>query len=92
MNEEEIRATVLRIIQEYAPEVDPAQLKPDVRLRDQVDIDSMDLLNILISVHEEFGVDIPEADYSKLATLNACVAYLKAKLGRPTNLETQPPA
>ncbi len=84
MNQDEIRATVLRILREYAPEVDPAQIKPAVRIRDQVDIDSMDFLNILISVHEVLGVDIPEADYPKLATLDACVAYLKAKLDAKT--------
>ncbi len=80
MNEDEIRALVIRILRQYAPEVDPAELKPDVRLRDQVDLDSMDFLNILISVHEETGVDVPEADYPKLSTLDACAAYLKEKL------------
>ena len=44
--------------------------------RDQLDLDSMDLLNFVIGLHTALGVDIPEADYSKLATLDGCVDYL----------------
>ncbi len=80
MNEDEIRSTVLRVLAEFAPEVDPSSIRPDVRLRDQVDLDSMDFLNILITIHEELNVDIPESDYPRLSTLNACVSYLKSKL------------
>lgn len=80
MNEQQIRETLLRILGELAPEVDVTQLKPDVRIRDQIDLDSMDFLNFLIAVDEELNVDIPEADYPKLATLDACVAYVRDKL------------
>jgi acyl carrier protein len=81
MNEQEIRDGLLRILGELAPEADLSQIKPDVRLRDQLDIDSMDFLNFLIAVDEELHVDIPEADYPRLATLDACVAYIRDKLG-----------
>ncbi len=81
MNEDEIRSTVLRVLAEFAPEVEPSSIKPDVRLRDQVDLDSMDFLNILIAIHEELNVDIPESDYPKLSTLNASVDYLKSRVG-----------
>lgn len=80
MNEEEIREVLLRILGELAPEADMSQIKSDVRIRDQLDLDSMDFLNFLIAVDEELNVDIPEADYPRLATLNACVAYIKEKL------------
>jgi acyl carrier protein len=73
-----LRATVLRVLGEVAPEADPAALRPDVALRDQLDLDSMDLLNFLIGLHEALGVDIPEADYPRLTTLDACVDYLAA--------------
>ncbi|MBZ5703592.1 MAG: hypothetical protein LAN84_17305, partial [Acidobacteriia bacterium] len=46
--------------------------------RDQLDIDSMDLLNFVIALHQELHVEIPEADYPKLATLQGCVDYLFA--------------
>lgn len=72
----EIRATVLRVLGEIAPEADPATLQPHASLREQLDVDSMDLLNFVIGLHHALGVDIPEADYPKLATLDACVDYL----------------
>lgn len=82
MTGDEIRATVLRVLGEIAPEVDSAQIKNDVRLRDQVDLDSMDVLNFMIALHAAFGVEIPEADYPKLATLDGCVNYLAARRSR----------
>lgn len=78
MTNEQIRDTALRLLCNIAPEADPAALKPDVSFRDQLDIDSMDLSNFVISLYKEFGVDIPERDYPKLMTLDGCVAYLSA--------------
>jgi acyl carrier protein len=80
MNEEEIRESVLTILAQLAPEVDVHSLRPAVRLRDQVDLDSMDFLNLLIGINAELGVDIPEADYAKMSTLDALYAYLSEKL------------
>jgi len=76
MTRDEIKAVVLRVLGQIAPEADLSQLKPDRRLRDQFDIDSMDLLNFVIGVHKELKVEIPEADYPKLATLDGCLNYL----------------
>ena len=56
-----------------------AQLMDD--LREQVDIDSFDFLNAVICLHEKLGVDIPEADYGQLATLDGTVDYLAKKCG-----------
>ena len=78
MTNGELRETVLRVLGDIAPEADPTTLRPDVSFRDQLDIDSMDFLNFAIALHEELGVDIPEADYPKLATLDGCVEYLAA--------------
>lgn len=80
MTTDEIRNTVLRLLTDIAPEMAPTQIKLEVNFRDQLDVDSMDLLKFLISLHTEFGVEIPERDYSKLATPNACVTYLEAAL------------
>jgi acyl carrier protein len=82
MTDDEIRAVVLRLLGEIAPEADLGALDGDRRVRDQIDIDSMDALNFLIAVDKELGVDIPEADYSRLATLNAIVAYISEKRAR----------
>jgi acyl carrier protein len=78
---DEIRATVLRVLGEIAPEADPAALEPGVPFREQLDLDSIDLLNVVVGLHGALGVDIPEADYPKLATLDACVEYLARGLG-----------
>jgi acyl carrier protein len=82
MNDDEIRAGVMATLREVAPEVDPATLSAGQPLRRQVDLDSMDWLNVIIGWHRRFGVDIPETDYRQLTTLDAVVAYLHAKLAR----------
>ncbi|MBZ5699258.1 MAG: acyl carrier protein [Acidobacteriia bacterium] len=76
MTKDKIRETVLRALGGVAPEADLSQIKPDLRIRDQLDIDSMDLLNFVIGLHKELKVDIPEADYPRLATLDGCIEYL----------------
>ena len=79
MRKDEIREAVFRILGQIAPEADLSQIKPDVRIRDQLDIDSMDLLNFVIGLHKELKVEIPETDYPKLGTLDGCVDYLAAR-------------
>lgn len=73
---DQVKDTVLRLLGEIAPEADLAGLKPDLSFRDQLDLDSMDFLNFVISLHKTFGVDIPESDYPKYATLKGCVEHL----------------
>ena len=73
MTRDEIRATVLRLLADRAPEVDFAQVHSDGPLREQIDLDSMDYLNFLVALLKELGVAVPEKDYPKLATLNACI-------------------
>jgi acyl carrier protein len=80
MTKDEIRGVIFRVLGKVAPEADLSTLKPNLRIRDQLDIDSMDLLNIVIALHQELNVEIPEADYSKLATLDDCIAYLETAL------------
>jgi acyl carrier protein len=81
MTRDEIRQAVVDALGAVAPEGDYARLKPDRPLRDQLDIDSYDFLNVMIQLHDKLGIDIPEADYQKLATLNAAVDYLSARVG-----------
>ena len=63
-----------------APEGDYAALRGDRPLRDQLDIDSFDFLNVVIQLHDKLGVDVPEADYQKLATLDSAIGYLASRL------------
>ena len=75
-NREQIRATIFEVLSVIAPETEPANLKPDAPLREQIDLDSFDFLNVIIALHERLGVDIPETDYGKLGTLEHVVDYL----------------
>lgn len=81
MTRAELRTHVLDALGGIAPEADPATLRSDAPLRDQLDLDSMDFLNLLVAVHQRTGVEIPEADYGKLGSLDQIVAYLAAALG-----------
>jgi acyl carrier protein len=80
MTENEIKQTALAVLAAIAPEVADAELQADNPLRRQVDLDSMDWLNFLLGLNEKLRVDIPEADYARLVTLNDVVKYLAAKL------------
>ena len=82
MTDDEIKNVVLRLLSQVAPEADMSAIKPNLRLRDQIDIDSMDALNFLISIDGELHIDIPEPDYPKLTTLDNIVAYLSGALAR----------
>ena len=78
MNERELRDVVIRALTEVAPEIDPAGIDPRTDLAEQLDIDSMDFLNVVVFVHRQTGIEIPERDYPKLSTLDDAVAYLAA--------------
>jgi acyl carrier protein len=79
VGETEIRATVLELLTQVAPETDPSAIDADASIQEQLDIDSIDFLNFIMSVHEKTGIEIPERDYTKVATLNDCVRYLATK-------------
>ena len=80
MNASELRNGVLAAIAEVAPEVDVVDFKGNAPLRRQVDLDSMDWLNVIVGWSRRFGIEIPEADYRRLSTLDAVVAYLSERL------------
>ena len=79
-NETEIREFILVAIHSIAPETELAIIQQDIPLRDQVDLDSMDFLNLVVGIHDKLHIDIPESDYGKLTTLNSFTSYLKEKL------------
>lgn len=80
MTRDEVRAAVLDALSSVAPEIDTASLRPDTPFREALDLDSMDVLNFMIGLHARLHVDVPEADYPKLATLDGAIAYLTARL------------
>lgn len=79
MNADDIRSIVIAEIRRIAPESDPAAVDPRDDIREVMDLDSMDVLNLVIALAGRLGVDIPELDYPHLLTLDGAVAYLAAK-------------
>jgi acyl carrier protein len=77
MNADEIRKVALAELKRIAPELE--DVLPAKPLRDQVDLDSMDWLNFLVALNERLKIEIPEADYRKLGTLDQIVEYLAKK-------------
>jgi hypothetical protein len=65
----------------FAPGGDYVALRGDRPLRDQRDIDSFDFLNVVIRLHDKLAINVPEADYQKLATLDSGIDYLASRLG-----------
>jgi acyl carrier protein len=80
MEREQIAQRVLELLTGIAPDVEAASVVPGIDFRDQFDFDSMDTLNFAIALNREFGVEVPEADYARLASLDKCVEYLQGKL------------
>jgi acyl carrier protein len=78
---QDARTLVLRALASVAPEIDFATLDPHTSIRDQYDFDSVDFFNFIVAIHAETGVDIPEADYSKVESVDQCVDYLSRATG-----------
>jgi acyl carrier protein len=84
MTRDEVRTALLGCLARIAPEIDTSTLRDESRLRDQVDLDSVDWMNFLVAVHTALGIDIPDADAARLTTLDQLVDYCEARRrGRP---------
>jgi acyl carrier protein len=79
MTDAERLALIRDVLAGIAPEAADAEVPGDADLRETLDLDSMDFMNFVIGLHERTGVDIPEADYPQLFTLDGAMAYLAAK-------------
>jgi acyl carrier protein len=80
LTKDQIKETIIGILQTIAPEADYDDLDPDAKLQETLDIDSFDFLNLLIGLDEAVGVSVPEADYGKLVSLNDLVDYLAERV------------
>jgi len=79
MTNDDCKKLVIDIISDIAPDEDLSAIKPDVRLRDQLQLDSMDFLDIVMELRKRHGIEVPEADYQQLASLESCANYLTPK-------------
>jgi acyl carrier protein len=82
MTREEIRAAVVAAIVSVVPGVRPDEIQPATPFREQLDMDSMDFINFVVELDERLGVAVPEGDYARLASVDACVEYLNNALAR----------
>ena len=74
-----VRQIVIDIIADISPDSDMAALDDAKTLREQLDLDSMDFLDIVMELRKRHKVEVPQEDYPKLASLESCVAYLTPK-------------
>lgn len=76
MTPEEIRQAVLEILERIAPDEDLSDLDDSVPFREQMELDSMDFLDIVMELRKQYRVQIPEEDYGHLVTMDSAVEYL----------------
>jgi len=81
MTEADLRKAFLEELVRIAPDLDPATIGGDDHIQDDLELDSMDVLNLVAALHERLGVDIPEPDYPQIATPSRAAAYLAAHVG-----------
>ncbi|MBN1590919.1 MAG: acyl carrier protein [Pirellulales bacterium] len=77
MTATQIREAVLAILSDIAPDEDLGELKEDVAFREQLELDSMDFLDIVMELRKRYRVQIPEEDYTALASMKSTVEYLE---------------
>ena len=80
MTRSEIKSAVLDILAEIAPDEDLSALKDDVSFREQLELDSMDFLDIVMSLRKKYRVQVPEDDYLQLASMSSTVDYLEPRM------------
>lgn len=77
MTTAEIRQAVLDILADIAPDDDLSDLKDNVSFREQLELDSMDFLDIVMELRKRYRIQVPEEDYPQLASMDSTVAYLE---------------
>ena len=80
MTKEEVRQAVVSILEDIAPDEDLSSIKDDVTLREQMDLDSMDFLDIVMELRKRFNIEVPESDYQQLVSMSSCIQYLQPLL------------
>lgn len=83
MNDTEIKKIIFQLLKQIAPDTEPSTLMPGDNIREVLGIDSFDALQFLVALDKKLGIDIPEADYGKTATLELLVNYIKSKTPNP---------
>ncbi len=80
MAPEEIREVIIEILGDIAPDEDLGSLDDAVAFREQLEMDSMDFLDIVMELRKRYRVQIPEEEYGQLASMDSTVSYLTPKM------------
>ena len=80
MTRDEVREAIISILKDIAPDEDLSSIKDDAILREQIDLDSMDFLDIVMELRKRFNIEVPESDYQELASMASCIQYLQPLL------------
>ena len=77
MTPAEIREEIIDILADIAPDEDLSSLQDDPPFREQLELDSMDFLDIVMELRKRHRIQIPEEDYGQLVSMSSTVAYLE---------------
>ena len=80
MTRDEVREAIVHILKDIAPDEDVSSIEDDAVLREQIDLDSMDFLDIVMELRKRFDIEVPESDYQELASMASCIQYLQPLL------------
>ena len=80
MTRDEVRQVIISILKDIAPDEDVNSIEDDVVLREQIDLDSMDFLDIVMELRKRFNIEVPESDYQELVSMDSCIQYLQPLL------------
>ena len=90
MNTDDARSLTARLVHRIAPEIDLDAVDGDAPLQEEMDLDSMDFLNLVTAVHDETGLEIPESDYPRLSSAQGFIDYLGASALSTSRIDTIP--
>ena len=76
----EIKDAIIDILSDIAPDEDLSNLKEDVAFRDQLELDSMDFLDIIMELRKRYRIQVPEEEYTELASMSSTVKYLEPRM------------
>ncbi len=77
MTKDEVRQAILDILADIAPDEDMNSINDEATLREQIDLDSMDFLDIVMELRKRFNIEVPEKDYEQLVSMASCILYLQ---------------
>ena len=80
MTRDEVRQAIVSILKDIAPDEDIGSIEDDAVLREQIDLDSMDFLDIVMELRKRFDIEVPESDYQELVSMASCIQYLQPLL------------